>query len=167
MQLLRQHSDLASLIANEFVYRGISNSIAHMRILLPKIFDIVPGPMIIIDGLDECSSETQKSILKEVQWLCSAQMSHCHCKALISSRKEVFIHTKLTGRPHIQLDVRREVDLDIRSFIRFSIQGLRSAGKELLERVESVLVEKSHGAYLKQFIWQLLGLINHQECFCG
>src|SRR5277367_5035537 len=95
LQLLRRHLDLASLIANEYVYRGSNCGIAQLRVLIPQILELVPYTRIVIDGLDECSMDDQKAILKELQSLCLRPI--ILCKVLLSSRQEVYIREKLSG----------------------------------------------------------------------
>jgi hypothetical protein len=143
LQLLRQHLDLASLIANEFVYCGSNCGIAQLKILIPKLLEIVPHTRIIVDGIDECSDENQKAILRDIQALCFGP--NVQCKILFSSRREVHIREKLTGKLQISLDGRREVDLDIRSYVKYNTKKLHTSDEKLLNRLESILAEKANG----------------------
>ncbi|KAH7355340.1 hypothetical protein BKA65DRAFT_395437 [Rhexocercosporidium sp. MPI-PUGE-AT-0058] len=160
LQFLRQNPDIASLVSNEYVYRGANNNISQMRIVLPQILESLSCPVIIIDGLDECPLESQKMILREMQRFCGIQGSIC--KVLISSRKEVQIQSRLAKRPHIQLDGRMEVHLDIRSYVRHKMRGLHSSDPLLLKRLESGLVEKSNG---KMFLWVHVVMDELTHCY--
>jgi hypothetical protein len=137
--------DLASLIANDFVYRGCVPTITQMRTLLPQILEIVPHTRIVIDGLDECSPEGQRSVLKEIQALISRP--EIRCKILVSSRKEVQIRNRLAGKPHFDLDGREEVNHDIRLYIKDHVQKLHAVNKTVLDQVETSLVAKAMGTY--------------------
>lgn len=143
LQLLRKNLDLASLISNEYVYRGVNCGLAQLRVLVPQLIELMPRTRIIIDGLDECSLEYQRSALKELQTTCLG--AEHRCKLLIASRREVAISEKLSSKPQINLDGRNEVNTDIRSFVRYKTTKLRSSNTDLLKRVESVLVEKANG----------------------
>ena len=124
MQVLRAHPELASLITNEFVSRGLSAGLAQLRTLVPKLLELQPHTRIVIDGIDECSRTGQKSLLKELQLIC-VNPRH-HCKILISSRKEPYLRTELDKKPTISLDRSEEVKTDIRLFVAHKIQSLQS-----------------------------------------
>lgn len=143
LQILSQHPDICTLIANGFVYRGVSCGMAQLKILVPQLLEIISYTRIVVDGIDECSKENQKAILKELDAICIG--STTRCKILFSSRREVYIHKKLSQQPQISLDERPEVDWDIRSFVKYKIAKLRTSDQDLLNRIESVLVEKANG----------------------
>lgn len=143
LQLLRRHLELASLMAHEFVYQGVSCGVTQLRILVPQLLEVVPCTRIIMDGLDECSKEDQKIILKEIQSLCLGPRTHC--KVLISSRREVYLREKLAGNQHISLEERAEVESDIRLYVRYKMIKLHTSNQNLLKRIESLLVEKADG----------------------
>jgi len=110
---------------------------------VPQLLEIIAYTRIVVDGIDECSKENQKVILKELQLVCTGLTTRC--KVLFSSRKEVLIREKLSKQPQISLDGRQEVDCDIRSFVRYKIAKLRTSNQDLLDRIESILVEKANG----------------------
>jgi hypothetical protein len=143
LQLLRRNPDLASLIANQYVYRGSNCGMAQLRVLIPQILEVVPYTRIVIDGLDECSTEDQKPVLKEVQCLCLRPM--IRCKVLFSSRREVYIREKLSGNQHISLEERDEVESDIQLFVKYKLTKLRTSDRNLLKKIESLLMEKANG----------------------
>lgn len=143
LQILRQHPDLCTLVANGLVYCGVSCGMAQLRILIPKLLQIIPYTRIVIDGIDECSKENQKTILKELRAVCIGPTTHC--KVLFSSQREVHIRQTLSEQPQISLDGRQEVDWDIRSFVKHELTGLRTSDQDLLDRVEPILVRKANG----------------------
>ena len=142
-QILRQHRDLCTHIANEFVYNGTICGMAQLRILTPQLLEMTSYTRIVIDGIDECSQETQKAILKELEALCKSPTTRC--KVLFSSRREVHIYKKLSEHPQISLDGRQEVDRDIRSFVKYKITKLRTSDQDLLDKIETILVERANG----------------------
>lgn len=54
------------------------------------------------------------------------------------------IFKKLSEQPQISLDGRQEVDWDIRSFVKYNITKLGTSDQDLLDRIETVLVEKAN-----------------------
>lgn len=143
LQVLRQHPDICSLVANNYVYQGLSSGMTQLRALLPQLLEVIGYFRVVVDGIDECPKESQKAILKEIQTVCTTPTTHC--KVLFSSRKEVHIRQKLSGLPQISLDGRQEVDWDIRTFVKYKISKLQTSNQRLLEMVESLLVEKANG----------------------
>lgn len=143
LQILRQHPDICTLIANEFVYRGVSCGMAQLKILVPQLLEIIAYTRIIIDGIDECSKENQKAILRDLEVVCTGPTTRY--KVLFSSRREVQIYKKLSEQPQISLDGRQEVDWDIRSFVKYKITKLNTSDQDLLDKIESILVEKANG----------------------
>lgn len=143
LQLLRRYLDLASLIANQYVYRGSNCGVAQLRVLIPQLLELVPYTRIVIDGLDECSIDDQGTVLKELQSLCLR--STIFCKILFSSRQEVYIRDKLSGSLSISLEKRDEVESDIRLFVKYKITKLRTSDQDILKKIESLLVEKANG----------------------
>ncbi|KAH9219296.1 hypothetical protein DL95DRAFT_520678 [Leptodontidium sp. 2 PMI_412] len=127
LQLLRRNLDLASLIANQYVYQGASCSMAQLRILLPEMLETIDSTRIIIDGLNECSEvETQMSILKDLQRLLGKDVGY---KIIISSRRE-------------------EVELDIGLYVKYEVRSIKTTDPKVRAKIESILVEKVNGMFL-------------------
>jgi hypothetical protein len=143
LQILRQHQDAASLIANDFVYEAKNCRMRELRTLIPQLLELSSYTRIVIDGLDECSKHGQKTVLKELQDLCLSRNSHC--KILLSSRKEVHLAKKLSAKPQILLDGHEKVDSDIRLYVKYKIGKLRTSDPTLLDSIESILVDKANG----------------------
>jgi hypothetical protein len=164
LQLLRQQPDLASFIAHQFVYQAMRNGMKQMKLLVAQILEILPCTRVVIDGLDECPRDCQKSVLKELQTLCFNPA--IRLKILISSRREIDIRDKLSGKPHIELDERDEVSLDIGMYVRYKTTKLRTRDRSLLDRIVVILIKKADGRLhdpLKLVAWLICG----QACFFG
>ncbi|TVY35124.1 Vegetative incompatibility protein [Lachnellula occidentalis] len=142
LQLLRSHADIASLISNEFVYHGLSCGLTQLKALVPQILQLVPYTRILVDGIDECSKDTQKAVLKDLQAICLGTL--IPCKVLFSSRKEVHISERLSGKQQISLDNCEEVETDIRLYVKHKATRLQTSDPELLGRIESILVDKAN-----------------------
>ena len=164
LQILRKHPDICTFVANEFVYRGMSCGMAQLRILVPQVIHICEYTRIIVDGIDECSKENQKAILRELQAVYTA--SKIPCKVLFSTRREVHICEKLSKQPQISLDGRQDVDWDIQSFVKYKIAKLHTSDQEMLERIESVLVEKANGDLVHHYNWHRM-LIKYRDVLVG
>ncbi|KAH6714004.1 hypothetical protein BKA61DRAFT_428897, partial [Leptodontidium sp. MPI-SDFR-AT-0119] len=145
LQLLRRNVDLASLIANQYVYQGTSCGMAQLRTLLPQMLETIDSTRIIIDGLDECSVETQMSVLKDLERLLGKDV---HCKIIISSRRDVKIAEKLSGKTQIRLDELQEVESDIRLYVKYKVSSIKTTDPDLRTKIESILVEKANGMFL-------------------
>jgi hypothetical protein len=137
---------------------------AQLRILIPQLLEIIAYTRIIVDGIDECTKENQKAILKELENSCTGPS--IRCKVLYASRKEVHIYKKLSEQPQISLDGRQEVDWDIKSFVSYKMSKLQAFDQELLMNIESMLVEKANGEILRRSI-MLIRLTAQQACSCG
>ncbi|KAF8859961.1 PLU-1-domain-containing protein [Acephala macrosclerotiorum] len=159
LQLLRRNIHLASLICNEFVYRGKSCGMRELKTLLPKILEITSCTRIVIDGIDEFSKETQLLVLKDLQSFCYGDA--LRCKIIFSSRKEVHLVEKLSRKSQICLDDREEVKLDIQLYVKSSVGALRTSDHMLLSKIEVILVDKADG----MFLWVRLVVEELRNCF--
>ncbi|CCD50121.1 similar to NACHT domain protein [Botrytis cinerea T4] len=159
VQLLRQHHEISTLVANEFVYRGVDCTMTQLRTLVPQLLQTVASTRIVVDGLDECSKEDQKLILKELRSICIGPA--LQCKILFSSRKEAHIRQKLLKQPHIALDSRQEVNQDIQSYLKYKVSKLDTSDQDLLSRIENTLMEKANG----MFLWVRLVLGELKFCY--
>jgi hypothetical protein len=181
IQLLRAHPELASLITNEFVSRGLSSSVAQLRVLVPKLLELHPYTRIVIDGIDECSKAGQKTLLKELQSTCLGP--RLHCKILISSRKEPNIKTELEKKPTISLDENDKVESDIQRYVAYKIQILQSTfivelEPDFFENIARLLAEKADGepsilsdsstmsdTFPGMFLWVKLIMKELEQCY--
>ncbi|KAF7952570.1 uncharacterized protein EAE97_002067 [Botrytis byssoidea] len=159
IQFLRQHHEISTLVANEFVYRGLDCTMTQLRALVPQHLQTVASTRIVIDGLDECSKEDQKAILKELRTICIGPA--LQCKVLFSSRKEAHIRPRLLKQPYIALDSRQEVNQDIQSYLKYKMSKLDTSDQDLLKRIEKTLIEKANG----MFLWVRLVLDELKFCY--
>lgn len=143
LQLLRSNLDLASLIANQYVYLGVSCNMAQLRSLLLQMLEVIPQVRIVVDGIDECSKKSQKSFLKEIQSICLSSL--IKCKILFSSRKDHYIDEKLSGKSQISLDQREEVETDIILYVKHKMKRLPTSNRALIDKVEEILAKKANG----------------------
>ena len=119
---------------------------AQLRTLIPQLLQIISSTRIIIDGIDECSHQIQKVILKDLYTVCI--LPDVSCKMLLSSRREVLIQKHLLNKPQVILDGRLEVDLDIKSYVMYKMMDIATENMDLLDKLESILVEKANGMLL-------------------
>ena len=142
LQLLRQHMDLASYVADNYVNKGSNPSIPQLKKLLVELLSGIPSVFIVLDGLDECDEKSQKSILGELILLTGPT-----CRLLISSRDGIYVSKVLHERPTISLrEKKRDVDTDIRLFVKHNLIGLRERfGDTVVDEVEEKVVEKANG----------------------
>jgi hypothetical protein len=143
LQLLRCDPDLCSLIANDYVYSGLPCGVTQIRKLIPQLLAVVSNSRIIIDGVDECSPSSQRAILEDLQSVCLGSTSSC--KILFSSRAEPQIKKIFLSKPQILLDGREEIDLDIRSYVKYKLGDLQTSDQSLLDKIELILVSKAGG----------------------
>jgi hypothetical protein len=143
LQLLRSNTDLASLICNQFVYQGMNCGLKELKTLIPQLLELSSCARVVIDGIDECSKENQLSVLRHMQSLCIGATSRC--KILFSSRKEAHLAEKLSKKPQICLDDRREVDSDIKLYVKSNVGSLRTSDTVLSNKIEAVLIDKANG----------------------
>jgi len=142
---LRRERDISALITHEFVNQNIPCNLSQLKSLIPRLLLVLPNTRLIIDGIDEYKKADQKAVLKELQALSQEE----NCKVLISSRKEVYIRDKLTGKDQISLDGSEELESDIGLYVKFKVRKLRTSDEKLLEMIESTLVEKADGKTLR------------------
>jgi hypothetical protein len=88
------------------------------------------------------------------------------CKILFSSRKEVELRERLSGRPQISLDGSHKVEMDIVSYVKAKVKQLRTSDVCLRARIESILAAKTDGenSVPCNCHWSLMF---HQACFYG
>lgn len=145
-QLITQHPDICTLIANKYAYSGMTSSMASLRTLVPLLLELVPYTRIIIDGIDEISKMDQKSILKELQTICNSPA--VRTKVLFSSRGEKRIYKRLSTQPQILLDECQEVNLDIQCFVEYKMTKLQTSDQNLRNKIKSILIERANGEYI-------------------
>lgn len=153
LELLRSQPQLTSHILEYYARQGRTLSLRQIKKLLPDLLSAVSSVRIVIDGLDECQEEDQKSILTEL--LSAVKTSTSPCKIFVSSRAETFISKALRKRPTISLTERRErekVDEDIQEYVKHSMMALRDTFPDtLVDDVERTVVRKAQGKYRNSY----------------
>ena len=66
-------------------------------------------------------------------------------KILLSSRKEVELRERLSGKPQISLDGSHKVELDIISYVKDKVTELRTSDEGLRAKIETILAAKADG----------------------
>ena len=148
VQLLRSHLDMAELVYRAYLLKGSSRSYPAIKRILKQILSTLPTTRILIDGLDECSHETQQETLKSLLEI--QRYAGHNCKLLVSSREEPRIGRTLLRMIHLKLDGRTKEGLNI--FIQNKIKELKIYFPDLepilLSRVESRLQTNAKGMFL-------------------
>lgn len=141
LQLVRQHpQEVSSLIANQYVLQTCG--MVQLKALVSQLIQMFASTRIIIDGVDECTKEVQKMMLKGLQAIYSE--SNSHCTILFSSRKESGIASLLKQR-QVCLDERAEVHSDIKEFVTYKLSSIETNDAAVLKRVEEILLRKANG----------------------
>ena len=149
IQLIRYEPALAIHVCTEYVRRGMSASLAHLREVLSDLLRAVPPARIIIDGLDECDPNIHAQILAEL--LRFSNPSAELAKVLISSRDGGVIGRKLRKKPTLSLREESEsMDNDIDTFIKVRLRQTRSewdfdVSETCLAEIEQELLRLSNG----------------------
>jgi hypothetical protein len=104
-QLLRAYNSFTDpYIFQKYVSQSSKPNLTQLRSLLLDTLQIVPGRIrIILDGINNCSEESQQSILNEFSNMCLYQPHGTHYKVLFSSREKPLIAKILAGRPQVSL----------------------------------------------------------------
>lgn len=157
-QLLQLHPKLIDYILPSFEVEKSSlfTFEALWRIFVAMIHDTTLGNVYcVLDGLDECEESSLVVLLKKLKALFSADFSSAHClKLLIVSRDyPEFISEVLSNFLCIRLDTHayREVDIDVRLFIKAKVEELSAKKKypsSLRAHVEEIFANRANGTFL-------------------
>ena len=148
-QLIRYEPALSIHVCTEYVRRGISASLAHLREVLSDLLRAVPPAQIIIDGLDECDVNSHAQIIAELLTLSNPSTELA--KVLISSREGGIIGGKLRKKPNLSLREESEfIENDINTFIKAKLRQSRTewdfnVSEKCLAEVEQELLRLSNG----------------------
>ncbi len=149
IQLIRYEPALAIHVCTEYVRHCMSASLAHLREVLSDLLRAVPPAQIIVDGLDECDSNSHTQILAEL--LNFSNPSTELAKVLISSRAGGIIGGKLRKKPTLSLREESEsMDNDIKTFIEAKLRQTRSewdfdVSETCVAEIEQELLRLSNG----------------------
>jgi hypothetical protein len=165
-QLLRQNLGLSVYVYTEFVTKMLSPSIQNLKEILKNLLPQVKGPVIVVDGFDECIKydlkgnptdlNVAKVVLRDIMQLNSIVTS-TPIKVLLVSRDVPQFTGILSKKPCLCLDEdNTSVRKAIRAFVKYRLSEIRDnflhldTIDKLLENLEHRIVEKSQGLYLDQ-----------------
>lgn len=146
LQILRAHQDLAAYVFEEYVSKGLAESMLQIKKLFSKLVSVISTVRIVIDGLDECCDKDQKLIMRELISLLT--MSEGHCKMLFSSRDCPHICKALDKKPKISLTKRKaNVDGDIQRYVNHALLDLRGRfDSHIIDNAERRIIYKAKGS---------------------
>ncbi|KAH8698037.1 hypothetical protein GQ44DRAFT_832316 [Phaeosphaeriaceae sp. PMI808] len=164
-QILRQNTNLATYVYEEFVAEARSVSVRDLQELISNLIPQLEMPRILIDGIDECirydangkpyDLTPVKDVLTAILQLESPQQSSVSPKILVVSRDVLQMVGKLAKKPTVALDQEKEaLTADILHFTKQRLNEIRDKFESLvgiddiLHGVESNIVEKSQGMFL-------------------
>jgi hypothetical protein len=161
-QILRQRTDLATYVYEDFVAESRSLSVRNLQELLSNLLPQLVMPRILIDGIDECIRYDMhgkpcdltpvKDVLVSILQLESPTQACAPTKILIVSRDILELVGKLSKRPTVALDQESDaLTADITRFATKSLETIREKFEHLvgvdniLEEVKKSVVLKSQG----------------------
>ncbi|CAN9120026.1 unnamed protein product [Alternaria alternata] len=164
-QILRQHSDLATYVYEEFVAEGRPLSIRSLQEILSNLVPQLVMPRILIDGIDECirydvhgkpcDLTPVKDVLVSILQLENPMQACAPTKILIVSRDILELVGKLSKRPTVALDQESDaLTADITRYATKCLETIRDrfanpAGVDnVLDDVKRNVVVKSQGMFL-------------------
>ncbi|KAF7670744.1 hypothetical protein GT037_011195, partial [Alternaria burnsii] len=175
-QVLRQRTDLATYVYEEFVAESRPLSIRNLQELLSNLLPQLVMPRILIDGIDECirydmhgkpSDLTPvKDVLASILQLESPTQACAPTKILVVSRDILEVVGKLSKRPTVALDQESDaLTADITRFATKRLETIRERFESLhgvddiLQEVKKNVVSRSQG----MFLWVRLVLLQLED----
>ncbi|CAN9386696.1 unnamed protein product [Alternaria alternata] len=170
-QVLRQRSDLATYVYEEFVAESRPLSIRSLQELLSNLLPQLVMPRILIDGIDECirydihgkpcDLTPVKEVLVSILQLENPMQACAPTKILIVSRDVLELVGKLSKRPTVALDQESDaLTADITRYATKCLETLRDRFSNLVG-VDNVLKDVKRNVVLKSqgmFLWVRLVL---------
>ncbi|KAB2109040.1 hypothetical protein AG0111_0g2533 [Alternaria gaisen] len=164
-QILRQRSDLATYVYEEFVAEGRALSIRSLQEILSNLVPQLAMPRILIDGIDECirydvhgkpcDLTPVKDVLVSILQLENPTQACAPTKILIVSRDILELVGKLSKRPTVALDQESDaLTADITRYATKCLETIRDRFANLagidnvLDDVKRNVVVKSQGMFL-------------------
>lgn len=161
-QILRQRTDLATYVYEDFVAESRPLSIRSLQELLSNLLPQLVMPRILIDGIDECirydmqgkpSDLTPvKEVLASILQLESPTQASTPTKILVVSRDILEVVGKLSKRPTVALDKESDaLTADITRYAAKSLETIRerfenlSGVDDILQDVRKNVVSRSQG----------------------
>lgn len=151
-QMLRGNRDLVPHAFDNYANKSIPPTVTNVRKLIVELLDMIKETLIFIDGLDEYSISSQRSMLAEI--LPFAKGKGVKCKIIVSSRDVPAISSKMKNRPLISLrDEYSGVEQDIQNYLNEKLEELRLErewSKRDMKEIVDIIVLKADGRF-KQF----------------
>jgi hypothetical protein len=158
-QILRQRTDLAIYVYEEFVAECRSLSVRNLQELLSKLLPQLVMPRILVDGIDECIRYDShgnpcdlapvKDVLASILQLESPAQASAPTKILVISRDILELIGKLSKRPTIALDQENDaLTADITRYATKSLEAIRERFENLVG-VDNVLEEVKRNVVLR------------------
>jgi hypothetical protein len=159
-QILCANPDLSAYVFDEYARKGSNASVAELLVIIPTLLSRFHSVRMIVDGIDEWAQpdqELRKTLtnLLSLTLFDGARTSH---KLLISSRDVPQIGRFMAKKGVLSLSEESKlVDAGIRAFVHSRVADIitnlrESVGNdidlEVLERIETEIVEKSDGMFL-------------------
>ncbi|CAN9280399.1 unnamed protein product [Alternaria alternata] len=170
-QILRQRSDLATYVYEEFVAESRPLSIRSLQELLSNLLPQLAMPRILVDGIDECirydihgkpcDLTPVKDVLVSILQLENPTQACTPTKILIVSRDILELVGKLSKRPTLALDQESDaLTADITRYATKCLETIRDRFADLVG-VDNVLNDVKRNVVLKSqgmFLWVRLVL---------
>ena len=161
-QILRQRTDLATYVYEDFVAESRPLSIRNLQEVLSNLLPQLVMPRILIDGIDECirydmhgkpSDLTPvKDVLASILQLESPAQACAPTKILVVSRDILEVVGKLSKKPTVALDQESDaLTADITRFATKRLETIRERFESLhgvddiLQEVKKNVVSRSQG----------------------
>lgn len=135
VQLIRSNTDLVAHVYDELIIKKKASSSQVLEQLLRDLISaasLAPSQMwyihLIVDGLDECDSDTQAKTIKTLERIMSTALlsGSTVCKVLLSSRISQAATKKSRHKQYISLsDEKARMDNAIRHYAAQRLGGLR------------------------------------------
>ncbi|KAH3139838.1 hypothetical protein LV164_003323 [Aspergillus fumigatus] len=158
-QIISQYPPFLKPLLSKYRIQGkhLFTSFDALWALLLDIGRVPGGPEIycIIDALDECNSDSQETLLRQIDHSFNNPRPTCSAPSsihlLILSRPYPELEQYLSAFKSMDLGSCREITNDIRAMIKDRVEGLarrRKYPKSVFEKVSQILEEKAAGTFL-------------------
>lgn len=156
-------------VYEECVKKAADLNLSNIVQLTKTLFASLPAIYIIVDGLDECTKETQQLLLKKLEFSTSGQHHHSDfdrsvLKILICSRQTGDTPQRLHKEPTISLSRERQsLSHDIKLYARRRILEADLAerfSQQAVDDVTTQIVNKADGMFL--WVRLVLGMVLDQ-----
>ncbi|KAF4277594.1 hypothetical protein KXW75_005350 [Aspergillus fumigatus] len=158
-QIISQYPPFLKPLLSKYRIQGkhLFTSFDALWALLLDIGRVPGGPEIycIIDALDECNSDSQETLLRQIDHSFNNPRPTCSAPSsihlLILSRPYPELEQYLSAFKSMDLGSCREITNDLRAMIKDRVEGLarrRKYPKSVFEKVSQILEEKAAGTFL-------------------